>query len=64
MQYLLQVQERSGRSQMPHMNSLAIAGDYRDLGIPATGRWSMALRWMANLFSDRVDRRLTIVRLH
>jgi hypothetical protein len=44
MQYLLQVQERSGRSQMPHMNSLAIAGDYREFGFAAMGQWSMTLR--------------------
>jgi hypothetical protein len=38
---LLQEQFLSGWSQIMHMNSLAMAGDYRDLGFPAMGRWSM-----------------------
>jgi hypothetical protein len=37
----LQEQVLSGWSQIMHMNSLAMAGDYRDFGSPAMadGRW-------------------------
>jgi hypothetical protein len=41
---LLQEQVLSGWSQIMHMNSLAIAGDYREFAVPATGRWLMAQR--------------------
>jgi hypothetical protein len=44
---LLQEQVLSGWSQIMHINSLAIAGDYRDFASPAMGRWSMALRGTA-----------------
>jgi hypothetical protein len=38
---LLQEQVLSGWSQIMHMNSLAMGGDYRDFGFPAMadGRW-------------------------
>jgi hypothetical protein len=41
---LLQEQLLSGWSQTMHMNSLAMAGEYRDLAFAAMGRWSMTLR--------------------